>query len=531
MAGTNFAARMTTEGSYPLPEDGPWHNAYYNTLVAQLRHHIFDVDGSNIAYPLELDTEGQDLVGRGGEILRQASMFGSSGATGLIAATGWPYTGTPPTYAQGDNATDDTAEVLEALEGAYLTTLVIPPGRYIVTHASLAILLGSAWTNFKMMGYGGSSVIKKGTDNDDTILVGITGNSADIVIRDLTFDGNYEDSTDDVCLLSIAGGYRTLIDNCTFRNYAGIGIRIEGGARKAEVVIRNCRFEDYHSGDSYGAAGISVVNSSPSASVRNLVIEGCVFSSSGDEESAAGILLTSDEGDQVLGAMIRDCMFVGDEQYGVVFRADDYVAHNGIRDSVQISNNMFRGTTDMDYPIFVESLGTETSGSYVSTIRNVIISGNIMEGFQGVGILAHTDYDDDSVVKTHGLDIFNNIIDGQWSGTAGIQIGEGDPGMVGFTYSAIYSNLISNMAATTGYGIHVPYPAATGEVESLSIYGNMIWDDEYAMDYGVCFPDTSGRVNNVLVIANFLGGVTPLYRNHGDLSEFHRAHNIWEVYG
>lgn len=134
--------------------------------------------------------------------------------------------------AVGNGTADDTTAIQDAINDAIATSghLFIPPGTYI---ASTLTISGS----LTVFGSGVYSVIKQQAATADDLLK-ITGTGNNVIIDNVTFDGNFSNQaaqSSNSMIRATADGSSSLSDvfsvvvqNCEFRNPAFAAVRVQG---------------------------------------------------------------------------------------------------------------------------------------------------------------------------------------------------------------------------------------------------------------------------------------------------------------
>ena len=169
--------------------------------------------------------------------------------------------------AVGDGSTDDTTAIQSAITDASINsgTLFIPKGytfritENISTAANLHI-------------FGGGTIITDVSGN------GLTFTGDSVVIEDITFDGNTNDTVNVALNLSTLSWAK--ISNCTFQNVdSDTYVKALNIAYVIDFLVTNCRFNNITclannvGGDTNGSCRALVVHGGPTKGV----IEGCIF--------------------------------------------------------------------------------------------------------------------------------------------------------------------------------------------------------------------------------------------------------------
>lgn len=134
--------------------------------------------------------------------------------------------------AVGDGTADDTTAIQSAINKAISTSgyLYFPAGTYIVSTITIN-------NSLIVYGSGSLSIIKQKASTTDDMLK-ITGTGNNVVIDNLTFDGNFSNqaaqSTNSIIHTTADGSTSTsdvfsfVVQNCEFRNPAYSSIRVQG---------------------------------------------------------------------------------------------------------------------------------------------------------------------------------------------------------------------------------------------------------------------------------------------------------------
>ena len=151
--------------------------------------------------------------------------------------------------AVGDGTTDDTTAIQNAITEAIGTSgyLYVPAGTYIASTLTIN-------NSLTVYGAGSLSVIKQKSSTADDLLK-ITGTGNNVIIDNLTFDGNFAgqaaQSSNSIIRAtadgstSLANVFSLVVQNCEFRNPAFSAVRVQGDnlATTREVAwILNNRF-------------------------------------------------------------------------------------------------------------------------------------------------------------------------------------------------------------------------------------------------------------------------------------------------
>lgn len=513
-----FIDTLPLANIYPLPERGQWKNEYYNDLITSLQSYLLTIDGSHFTDPLVLELEGQDCVGTVSDLLRPRTVMGDNYGVGwdtsrtVHVATGAESLGG---FAQGDNATDDTATIQLAITGLGDGThiVVIPPGRYRIDELTI-----SARTNLTIMGCGPGTILKGRDSTDLKDMLTISTASSHITIKNLTLDGNSASvgpSTKIEGIVLLECDHIT-IENCIFQNFDGNAI-ISRTTAASDIKIVNCTFDNITKSGVAGY-GYSIAVEDDMGNT-GMTIDGCYFTS-GDVASRP-IHLGSAQNLRLIG-----CHFEDNPEPITIQR----YSNSEETKNLFIVGNIFEGGVNLDSAIYLHSLaGT------AEHMKDIHIYGNIIKGATEDGIRIYTE---ETVAlggfaglpKTHGINIRANIINGDNNGN-GIHLDHNDldTGPAAMTHSRITANCFADQGFN-GIGILLKSPNPTAgagcQLQHISIIGNVFDDPREHMLYGVYFEGSVDRQQECSILYNIarIHSTYPIFVPAG--CDHDKSHNI-----
>lgn len=192
--------------------------------------------------------------------------------------------------AKGDGATDDSGAInsaISALASAGGGVLFFPAGTYVV---KANILLKS---KVSLAGIGrGATTIKAASGVTTAPLTATTGNAIeDVVIRDLTVDGNASAFATNIFGISVTKGSRVRITNVQVKNTYHIGIY---GTECSDFAVDNC-FLNNVALTSTSPNGIHVLKGTRAKIAFNTIVDW------GNGSNGRGIYVAESPGTQVVG--------------------------------------------------------------------------------------------------------------------------------------------------------------------------------------------------------------------------------------
>lgn len=282
-----------------------WRNAYWTTLMADVRAYLGTIDGGDLDVPVRLSRPSQSLVGGGNWIRRFKRWMGPDSLTAVVP-TGTCIRDVTGFGARGDGVTDDTVAIQDAIDDLPAGGIVlVPPGRYLINDPITLSTTTDDTPGVALVGFGDASILVAGTNFPDTPALGlamIRMAGAETVlssfrIANLRLEGNKANqagSTEGIAFNKVSN---SRVFNVTVNDVKGTGITMYGGECNQVLLSRCLACSDY---------GILVQVDAPAAAKRAL------FKGLRLEGTLAGFRATGME-----ASMIRSVHAVGPGTTGI----------------------------------------------------------------------------------------------------------------------------------------------------------------------------------------------------------------------